>query len=79
MVLGDLQQAWESITMIGFTVESLETSTPQLFQVLDPGKALVVPGIEARIGEAIQAAVPGTGWQPAGPHVMARGSPMPRT
>jgi flagellar motor switch protein FliM len=52
IVLKDLKEAWESITRIDFTVESMETE-PQLLQVLDPGEAFVATGIEVRIGGAI--------------------------
>lgn len=52
IILQDLKGAWETITSIDFKVESIETD-PQLLQVLDPGEAFVVTGIEVRIGETI--------------------------
>ena len=52
IILQDLKKAWETITTIDFTVESMETE-PQLLQVLDPGEAFVATAIEVRIGEAI--------------------------
>jgi len=52
IILKDLKEAWESITLINFAVESMETE-PQLLQVLDPGEAFVATGIEIRIGGAI--------------------------
>jgi flagellar motor switch protein FliM len=52
IVLKDLKEAWESVTSIDFTVESMETE-PQLLQVLDPGEAFVATGIEVRIGGAL--------------------------
>jgi flagellar motor switch protein FliM len=52
IVLKDLKQAWETITSIDFSVESMETE-PQLLQVLDPGEAFVATGIEVRIGGAL--------------------------
>jgi flagellar motor switch protein FliM len=52
IVLKDLKEAWETITSIDFTVESMETE-PQLLQVLDPGEAFVATGIEVRIGGAL--------------------------
>jgi flagellar motor switch protein FliM len=50
ILLHDLKEAWETVTTIDFTVESLQ-SEPQFLQVLDPGEAFVAVGIEMRIGD----------------------------
>lgn len=52
IILRDLKEAWETIATIDFKVDSMETD-PQMLQVLDPGEAFVVTGIEVRVGEAI--------------------------
>jgi flagellar motor switch protein FliM len=52
IILKDLKDAWETITTIDFSVESMETE-PQLLQVLDPGEAFVATGIEVRVGGAL--------------------------
>ncbi len=51
ILLQELKEAWETVTPIEFTVESMETE-PQFLQILDPGEAFVAVGIEMRIGEA---------------------------
>jgi flagellar motor switch protein FliM len=50
ILLQDLKEAWDSVSSIDFTVESLETE-PQFLQVRDPGEAFVAVRIEMRIGE----------------------------
>ena len=50
ILLQELKEAWETVTPIDFTVESMETE-PQFLQILDPGEAFVAVGIEMRIGE----------------------------
>lgn len=52
IVLHDLKEAWKSITLIDFTIESLETE-PQFLQILAPSEAVVAIAIEIRIGERI--------------------------
>ncbi len=51
IILSELKQAWESVTAIEFTVESMETE-PQFLPVLDPGEAFVAVAMEMKIGEA---------------------------
>ena len=50
IILSELKQAWESVTAIEFTVESLETE-PQFLQVPDPGEAFVAVTMELKVGE----------------------------
>jgi flagellar motor switch protein FliM len=50
ILLNDLKEAWENVTSIDFSVESLETE-PQFVQILDPGEAFVAVAMEMRAGE----------------------------
>jgi len=50
IVLHDLREAWKTVTTIDFTIQSVDTE-PQFLQVMDPNEAVVVVGIEMRIGE----------------------------
>jgi flagellar motor switch protein FliM len=52
ILLGDLRQAWETVTGIDFTVNSLVTE-PQFLPVTDPGQAFLAVGIEMKIGETV--------------------------
>jgi flagellar motor switch protein FliM len=50
IVLHDLKEAWRGVTNIEFTIDKHETD-PQLLQILSPNEAVVVIGMEIRIGE----------------------------
>ena len=52
IILQDLREAWKAVTVIDFTIESMETE-PQLLHVLAPNEAVVSIGIEVRIGETV--------------------------
>ncbi len=52
IILRDLKEAWKGVTVIDFTVESLETE-PQFLQILAPSEAVVAIAIEIRIGERV--------------------------
>ncbi len=52
IILRDLKEAWKGVTLIDFTVESLETE-PQFLQILAPSEAVVAIAVEIRIGESI--------------------------
>ena len=51
IILHDLREAWKGVTAVDFTMESIETE-PQLLHILAPNEAVVVVGVEVRIGEA---------------------------
>ena len=51
IILHDLREAWKGVTAVDFTVESVETE-PQLLHLLAPNEAVVVVGVEVRIGDA---------------------------
>jgi flagellar motor switch protein FliM len=51
LILHDLREAWKGVTAVDFTVESIETE-PQLLHILAPNEAVVVVGVEVRIGDA---------------------------
>jgi flagellar motor switch protein FliM len=50
VILLDLRNAWLAVTPIDFSIES-HASQPQLLQTLAAGEAVVVVGIEVRIGD----------------------------
>jgi flagellar motor switch protein FliM len=52
IILNDLREAWKTVTMVDFTIESMETE-PQLLHILAPNEAVVAIGIEIRIGETV--------------------------
>ena len=52
IILQDLREAWKSVTVVDFTIESMETE-PQLLHLLAPNEAVVSIGIELRIGETV--------------------------
>jgi flagellar motor switch protein FliM len=52
IILHDLKEAWKSVTLIDFTIESVETE-PQLLHLLAPNEAVVAIGVEIRIGETV--------------------------
>jgi len=52
IILNDLREAWKGVTMVDFTIESMETE-PQLLHILAPNEAVVSIGIEIRIGETV--------------------------
>ena len=52
IILHDLKEAWKGVTVIDFTIESLETE-PQFLQVLAPNEAVVAIAVEIRIGDCI--------------------------
>ena len=52
IILHDLKEAWKSVTVIDFTIETVETE-PQLLHLLAPNEAVVAIGVEIRIGETV--------------------------
>jgi flagellar motor switch protein FliM len=50
IILNDLQNAWQQVTTMHFSIESFETE-PQLLQILAPNEAVVAISMEVRIGE----------------------------
>lgn len=52
LILRDLREAWKFVTLIDFTIETIETE-PQFLQILAPSEAVVAVAIEIRIGDAI--------------------------
>jgi flagellar motor switch protein FliM len=50
IILNDLKEAWKSVALIDFKIESLATE-PQVLQILAPNEAVVAIGIEVRVGE----------------------------
>ena len=52
IVLHDLAEAWKGVTIIDFTIESMETE-PQLLHLLAPNEAVVAIGVEVRIAETV--------------------------
>jgi flagellar motor switch protein FliM len=52
IILNDLREAWKGVTMVEFTIESMETE-PQLLHILAPNEAVVSIGIEIRIGDTV--------------------------
>src|SRR5436305_1595040 len=52
IILRDLKEAWRAVTVIDFSIESLETE-PQFLQILAPSEAVVAIAIEIRLGESI--------------------------
>ena len=51
IILNDLKTSWQSVAMIDFRIDSIETE-PQLLQVLAPNEAVVSVSMELRIGES---------------------------
>jgi flagellar motor switch protein FliM len=51
IILHDLGEAWKSVAVIDFEMESLETE-PQFLQIMAPNEAVVCIGIEVRIGDS---------------------------
>jgi len=52
IILHDLKEAWKGVTLIDFSIDSLETE-PQFLQILAPSEAVVAIAIEIRLGETI--------------------------
>ncbi len=52
IILNDLREAWKGVTVVDFTIESMETE-PQLLHILAPNEAVVSIGIEIRIGDTV--------------------------
>jgi flagellar motor switch protein FliM len=52
IILHDLKEAWKSVTVIDFSIETVETE-PQLLHLLAPNEAVVAIGVEIRIGETV--------------------------
>lgn len=52
IVLNDLRNAWQPVTVIRFSQEGFETE-PQLLQILAPNEAVVAIAIEVRVGEHV--------------------------
>lgn len=50
IILHDLKEVWQGVSLIHFSVEAHETE-PALLQILAPNEAVVAIGIEIRIGE----------------------------
>jgi flagellar motor switch protein FliM len=50
IILHDLKEAWQGVSLIHFSVESHETE-PALLQILAPNEAIVAIGIEIRLGD----------------------------
>ena len=50
IILHDLKEAWQPVSVIQFAVEQHETE-PQLLQILAPNEAVVTIGIEIRLGD----------------------------
>lgn len=51
IILNDLKEAWKSVAVINFKIESIATE-PQMVQILSPTEAVVAIAIEIRIGES---------------------------
>jgi flagellar motor switch protein FliM len=51
IILRDMQDAWQPITLFDFEVQATETE-PQMLQLLAPNEAVVAISMEIRIGEA---------------------------
>lgn len=51
IILNDLKEAWKSVAIINFKIESIATE-PQMVQILSPTEAVVAIAIEIRIGDS---------------------------
>lgn len=51
IILNDLKEAWKSVAVINFKIESIATE-PQMVQILSPTEAVVAIAIEIRVGES---------------------------
>jgi flagellar motor switch protein FliM len=52
LILRDLKESWKGVTVIDFSIESMETE-PQFLQILAPSEAVVAIAIEIRIGDIV--------------------------
>jgi flagellar motor switch protein FliM len=52
IIVNDLTEAWKSITLINFTIQSVNTE-PQFLQIMAPNEAILAVTIEIRIGDSI--------------------------
>ncbi len=52
IVLHDMREAWRSVTLFEFEIQTTETD-PQMLQILAPNEAVVAISMEVRIGEAV--------------------------
>ncbi len=52
IILNDLTEAWKSVTLINFSIQSVNTE-PQFLQVMAPNEAILAVAIEIRVGDSI--------------------------
>lgn len=52
IVLHDMREAWRSVTLFDFEIQTTETD-PQMLQILAPNEAVVAISMEVKIGEAV--------------------------